>query len=32
MTTSPMSSSGTDVDFLEEERRVREEIQQFEEL
>src|SRR5690606_31989596 len=32
MTTSPMSSSGTDVDFLEEERRAREEIQQFEEL
>jgi hypothetical protein len=32
MTTSPMSSSSTDADFLEEERRIREEVQQFEQL
>jgi hypothetical protein len=32
MTASPMSSSSTDADFLEEERRAREEVQQFEQL
>ena len=32
MTTTPMSSSSLDASFLEEERRAREEIQQFEEI
>ena len=32
MTTSPMSSSSMDASFLEEERRARNETQQFEEL